>query len=167
MAQPGTCLSGVVAPGRTEDGHHTVLGPGANATVEGTDATEGDLTEAALNEEARFTVEHDVVVNTRIGLDAVFEDEDNRQAIAEVFSTLDAPAGAGGHTGFHREGIEIAVGGGGISVAVDILKTRVNDTVELNVSSESRAGESTENCNSSQSLFHDLSPSLIQTCKEK
>lgn len=94
MAQPGTCLSGVVAPGRTEDGHHTVLGPGANATVEGTDATEGDLTEAALNEEARFTVEHDVVVNTRIGLDAVFEDEDNRQAIAEVFSTLDAPAGA-------------------------------------------------------------------------
>ena len=44
-----------------------------------------------------------VVQYTRIGLDAVFKDEANRQTVAEVFRTLDAPAGAGGHTGFHRE----------------------------------------------------------------
>ena len=164
---PSTSLSGVVTPGCAKDGHHTVLGPGAHATVEGTDTAESNLTETTLQEEARFTIEQHVVVNTGVGLDAVFQNETNRQTVTEVFRALKTEAGAGGHTGFHREGIEIAVGGGGISVAVDILKTRVNDTVELNVSSESRAGESTENCNSSQSLFHDLSPSLVQTCKEK
>ena len=42
-----------------------------------------------------------------------------------------------------------------VSVNVVVTNTCIYDTVELNVSSEAGTGESAENCNSSQSLFHD------------
>ena len=96
-------------------------------------------TETTLQEEARFTIEQHVVVNTGVGFDAVFQNETNRQAVTEVFRALKAEAGAGTHARFHREGIEVAVDASlvGVGITVKILQTRINDTVKLNISSES------------------------------
>lgn len=93
------------------------------------------------------------IQSTGIGTELVFKDEANRQAVAEIFRTLEAEAGAGLHAAFHGKLIN-GVMASEIGVSTQILDTRINDTVELNISSESRTGKSAENGNCSKSLFH-------------
>ena len=154
-------LSGVATPGGTEGGHHAMLSPRGGATVDRAHTAESDLTEASLQEERCFTTEEVIVVfqGTVIAVELVFQNETNRQSVAEVFRALKAEAGTGLHTGFHRElvnRINALTGSVDIHVAAQITNTGIDNTVELNVSSQSGAGESTKNCNSSQSLFHDF-----------
>ena len=135
--------------------------------VEGGHTTESNFTETTLLEKAGFTVEHNfgLIFGTVVSVETVFENEADRQAVTEVFRTLDAPTGARLHAGIHREGV-LVCDAGLVHIDVGVVQTQVNDTVELKVSSESGTGESTENCNSSQSLFHDLSPSLFPDLQE-
>ena len=155
----GAGLSRVVGKARAEGRDHAVLGPGALTAVERTHLAEGDLTEAAFEEQARFTIEEHAAVVASVGVKAVFENEADRQAVAEVFRALQAEARTGSHAGLHLEGIR-GVDVGHIGVDVGIQKARINDTVELNVSGQSRAGKRAESGDSSQSLFHVKSPSL-------
>ena len=117
-----------------------------------------------MQEEAGFTIEH-YAVGTGVGIKTIFKDEANRQTVTQVFRALDAPTGAGAVTGIHREAVDI-LDSAVVHINVGIVQAKVNDTIELNVSSKSGTGESAENCNSSQSLFHDLSPSLFLDLQE-
>ena len=92
--------------------------------------------------------------STGIGLELVFENEANRQTVTEIFRTFDTEAGAGLHAGFHRE-LVFRIEAITINVSTQVLEARINETVELNISSKSRTGKSAENGDSSQSLFHD------------
>ena len=75
--------------------------------------------------------------------------------VAEIFRALQAEARAGVLTGTHAE----AVGRGRALVDLRPVETEVNETIELNVSSESRASKGTENGDSGESLLeHDLFP---------
>ena len=101
-------------------------------------------------EEAGALVESAVV-----SLEAVFKVEANLVAVAEIFRALQAEAGTGVLTRGHGE----AVGRGRAVVRLRSVETEVNDTVELNVSSESRTCEGTENGDGSERLLeHDLFP---------
>ena len=92
-----------------------------------------------------------------VRVELVFEDKADRQAVAEVFRALKAETRAGLLAGLHFEFVNsIITGGGSVAIKMRITQTRINDTVKLNVSSESGTGESTENGNCSQSLFHDF-----------
>ena len=93
------------------------------------------------------------IQSTSVGAELVFENKPNRQAVAQIFRALKTKAGTGLHTGFHRESVH-SIGACNVGVAVQVLNTSIDDTVELNVSGESGTGKSAENCNSSQSLFH-------------
>ena len=98
-------------------------------------------------EEAGALVESAVV-----SLEAVFKVEANLVAVAEIFRALQAEAGAGVLTGTHAE----AVGRGLAVVDLRPVETEVNETIELNVGSESRAGKGTENGDGSERLLEHL-----------
>jgi hypothetical protein len=146
-------LVGVAAPvGSAEGRENANLSPGAGTAVDRTDLAEGQFTEAALNEERSFTIKERVVVSAGVSGEAIFQNEANREAVAEIFRAFEAEAGAGLHAGIHAKGVGSISGTVQINVAVG--QTFVNDTVELNISSESRTGKSAENGNCSKSLFH-------------
>ena len=142
--------------------NHADRSPGRLTVVDRTDTAHGELTKTALKEETRFTIEHHALFSTVIRSETVFENEADRQAIAELFSALETPTGAGSLTRLHFKGISVFTKT--VSVNVVVTNTRIDDTVKLNVSSESGTGKSAENCNSSQSLFHDLSPTHADLC---
>ena len=152
---PVTSLSGIITPRGTEGGDHAILSPGADATVDGTHTAESNFTKATFQEERSLTMEEGVFILQSAGIrgELVFENEANGQTVTEVFRTFDTEAGTGLHTGFHREGIR-GVETITIGVSIQILEARINDTVELNISSESRTGKSAKNGNCSKSLFH-------------
>ena len=114
---------------------------------------EGDLTKTALQEQARFTIEEHALFSAVIGGKAVFQNEADRQTVAQIFRALEAETGTGRHARFHRErigGIHIR----GVGIKVSVEQARIDDTVKLNVRSQSGTGKSAENGDSSQSLFH-------------
>ena len=152
--RPRVCVSRVIygEKGATTTQDFTALvtdhGEGALALVEGTDAAESELTEAAFNEEHRFTIEHSVAaVLTVIKREAVFENEADRQTISEVFRALQAPAGAGLLAGFHGEGVNVVTLA--VHINVVVLQTGINNTVKRHISSDGGAGKSAENSNCS------------------
>ena len=114
---------------------------------------EGDLTETALQEQARFTIEEHALFSAVIGGKAVFQNKADRQAVAQIFRALEAETGAGRHARFHRE----AIGGilvRHVDIGMQILQAGIDEAVKLNVRSQSGTGKSAENGDSSQSLFH-------------
>ena len=91
-----------------------------------------ELTEAAFDVDARFTIEHLILFSAGVGREAVFKDEADRQTVAEFFNALEAEAGAGALTGHHAEAV---VGGASqrsvFVVVVGVVgKAGIDDTVQ-------------------------------------
>ncbi len=148
---------------QTKGINHADRSPGRLTVVDRTDTAHGELTKTTFDEEARFTIKQDIFTfTTSIGGEAIFKNKTNRQAIAKILGTFEAPTGTGSLTRLHFKGISVFTKT--VSVNVVVTNTRIDDTVKLNVSSESGTGKSAENCNSSQSLFHDLSTTHADLC---
>ena len=91
--------------------------------------------------------------STGVARELAFQDEADRNAVTKIFRALEAEAGTGLHAGFHGELVD-GIRAHSVAVSIQILKARINNTVELNISSESRTGKSAKNGNCSKSLFH-------------
>ena len=97
-----------------------------------------------------------LIKGTVVSVECVFKHETNRIAVAEVFRTLQAETGTGVLTGGQGELIGLDTIG---IFRVGPVHAEVDETIELNVSSESRASKGTENGDSGESLLeHDLFP---------
>ena len=150
-----TGLSGVVAEGRAEGGNRTNLTPGRRTLDDRAQLTESNLTEAALNEQRSFTIKERVggTERTVVNVEAAFKDEADLGAVTQIFNALEAPAGTGLVAGLHFKLI------GGVNTLAVLVKMRVDQTgidhtIERDISSESRTGESAENSDCSNCLFH-------------
>ena len=116
------------------------------------------MTEGAFNEEERFTAEDPVVAigveRAVVGIKAVFENEADLHAVAEVFRTLKAKAVASLLAPFHLEGIDVIRA---VNRLVHIGEAGIDNAVERNVSSKGGAGKSAEDCSCSKSLLKHFS----------
>ena len=117
-------------------------------------AAETDLTEVAFNVEESFTTEEVFVrvERTVVGVKTVFKDEPNRHAVTEIFRPLDADTVARVVAGSHFK-LGGVVNTSHIIVNVLITETRVDATVDLDVSSHGGAGEGAEGGDSNQRLL--------------
>ena len=150
-------LNADVTPARTEGGEVAAQTGRAGVVGERAQTAHTELTEAAFDVDARFTVKESVVAHgAGVGVKAVFEDEADRQAVAEFLDALEAEAGAGALTGHHAEAV---VGGASqrsvFVVVVGVVgKAGIDDTVQRH----GRCGGAAHCRGSSQtnqSLFHD------------
>ena len=134
-------------------------GERAGRAVEDAHAAETDLTEIIFQVNQGFTTEHTIAVRIKravVRVKTVFEDETNLHAVAEVFRTLDAEAATRVVTGGHlerrfvvnRNTVELIV-----NINVLINETRVDTTVDLDVSSHGGTGEGAEGGDSNQRLL--------------
>ena len=82
-----------------------------------------------------------LIKGTVVSVECVFKHETNRIAVAEVFRTLQAETGTGVLTGGQGELIGLDTIG---IFRVGPVHAEVDETIELNVGSESRAGKGTE-----------------------
>ena len=132
--------------------HQSVRAVGAN---EFADAAERNRTEGALQVDLRFTTEEAAAVaeRARIGIETVFKDEAELEAVAEVFRALQAEARAGVLAGHHLERV-VRVDILSVAVNVLIVEAVVDQAVERDISGSSGTGKSAEDSESSKSLFH-------------
>ena len=150
-------LNADVTPARTEGGEVAAQTGRAGIVGERAQTAHTELTEAAFDVDARFTVKESVVAHgAGVGVKAVFEDEADRQAVAEFLDALEAEAGAGALTGHHAEAVVGIVGQSGVVVVVVgvVGKAGIDDTVQRH----GRCGGAAHCRGSSQtnqSLFHD------------
>ena len=100
-----------------------------------------------------------VTHGTRIGVKAIFKNEANLQAIAEVFNTLHTPTRTGTLTGFHAEAVTALTLQAGEVIRVNgvVGKARIHDAIKRHRGGRSatHGGHSRQ---SNQCLFHDLLP---------
>ena len=135
--------------GRREGGHIAEIAERAVIRRDGAKAAGIQGTVGTRDVHLSFTAEEAVILaggilagGAVIRIEAGFEDEANLR-VADVFRTLQTPAGAGGHTGIHGE----RVGGTGsvIQILVGVDKTRINAAVQRDGRfSKSRSRESAE-----------------------
>lgn len=106
-----------------------------------------------MNIEVGFTAEEAIALAELavVSAKAVFENEANLHAVAEIFRALKTETGAGVLTRVLGElvsGVRVA------DLLVLIVEAKVDNTVDGHVSGESRAGKSAENSHGSKSLLH-------------
>ena len=128
---------------------------GAEHAAEDRHRAEGELAVRRVEVEVGLAAEHlaALIEFARVGLEAVFKDEADLVAVAEVFGPLDAEAGAEFTRIFHRE---LAVGAPAVGIAVDIGEAEVDQAVDLDVSGKSRAGKGRGERKGEERLFHFL-----------
>ena len=134
----------------------------AGAGREGAHAAERHRAVGGVQGQAGFTIEELVVISTahgtRIGLEAVFELEAHRVAVAQIFRALEAELGSTENAGIHRELIGV--------LTVEFLRVRtaerrvvvhearVNRTVNRHVGGKSRRGKSGSHGHREKLLLH-------------
>lgn len=99
------------------------------------------MPKSPVNEEVRFTTEEAAVLTHRavVSVEAVFENEADLRAVAEVFRALQAEARTGVLTGLHIKRIDGILT---INLVVCVVEAKVGLTVKRNIGSSSRASGS-------------------------
>ena len=117
------------------------------------EAAEAQGAERTVERQTGFTAEEAVFLKrAAVSFKAAFELKADLIAVAEVFRTLQAPAGAEVAAGFELkliDGFFVSNFGVGVDEAF------IDHTIKLNIGSSSAARKSAENGERSESLFHD------------
>lgn len=89
-----------------------------------------------------FTIEHRAGNTLRavVSVETAFEDEANLEAVAQVFSALQTPAGTGLNTTLQFEFVN-GINTGFVRIFMRIKETFVDNAVKGHIGSESRAGK--------------------------
>ena len=131
--------------------------PGAVTGREVLESAEGERAERVVGDvERSFAAEHAGAGRlgefAGIGFEAVFQDEADLEAVAEIFRALDAEARAEAHAGLDAE---FVIGGVAVvEVLADVGQTFVDDAVELNFSGRCASRDGAENGAAENFLVH-------------
>ena len=136
-AHHGAGISRILAPGGPERRQTAEKPEGTVAARETAHPAEGDGAESAGQVKLGLTAKKAVILREapRVRNETVFKNEADLKPIAEVFRTLQAKSGTGGHAGLHLEGVN-RIDIRQIGICMLINQTGINNTIKGDISSQ-------------------------------